>query len=397
MTTLHDQIIGYATEWVTGRLCERQPVSLPGIGTFTPEYLPDYILAHPDGTYTLMPPDVVVDFQADPFLLRDKHYTTLEVTLPGVPPAPEMVTAVADLHGLESSVVTHELSEHFTLFFTQLFRGRRVQLLGLADFFISEESGHLLLNIDGSPRLHETLSYPFRPYKPVPIRPDQIPSDTEVYDSERAPLLRQVPIVQTTTAQPPEPPAQAEEIIVTPEPISPVAQKEMERRPRRRFYLWLTVGFLLVGAVALLLYRRYVTSPTPIEVPTAATDPVPKPVPTVPDSLSQTESAITEALPKPLPIATDTLGSGESLAQLARRHYHRTIDWVYIYIQNSAHLDDANNIPPGTILEIPDLAAFDLKEDSSEAVTEAREWAALILSGGFTSYTDQRPTLPSNK
>lgn len=407
--TLHEEIIRHATEWVTARLSERCSVQLPGIGTLAPEYVPDYVLAHRDGTYTLMPPDVILDFRADPFLLQDKNYTTLDPTLPDHFIAPEMVAAVADLHGLDSATVLRALTEHLSSFFTQLFRGRRVQLLGLADFFISEESGHLLLNVECTPELHDALSYPFLPYEPVLFTADRIPPGTEVYDSEQKPLICQIPIEHTPTPvqaaqhtvteqMPPAAPILSAEEITIPATTAPAtAAAKQDTTPHSRSAhtrIVISVGILCLIALVLFVWSRQ-------QAPIATVAPPPEPAPviaTVPDTLPMPvdtlQAPVAEEQP---PLVTDTLSIGESLAQLARKHYGRTIDWVYIYIHNSDHLSDANNIPPGTILEIPDLSRYELKEDSADAVTEAREWGTLILNGRFTSYTEQRPTLPCNQ
>ncbi len=412
MSTTNDHLLRYAEEWITTRLSDRQAVQLPYIGSFAPVYIPDYLLANRDGTYTLMPPSIGLDYRADSFLLNDKNYTTLDTEAPDHPVPPEMITAIADLHALDSGVVEQELTEYFSLFFTRLFRGRRVQLLGLADFFITEESGHLLLNIEWTPQILETLSYPFRPYKPITLPAGQALPEAEIYDSEPDNGLLQVAVRHTAPDPTPEPHRPAVEEIPLPTPRqapTPPATPAPKQRSHSRLLVGLLVGLLGCGAVAgiaLWLWRAPLTSDhgspaaprslppvvkaTPVTTPDSVTPPAPA------DTIVPTEPAVEQPTTTHI-LATDTLGSGQSLAQLARKHYGKTIHWVYIYIQNSDHLTDANNIPPGTVLEIPDLEIFGLKKDNTEAVTEAREWAALILNRKFASYKEQRPTLPCNK
>lgn len=65
-----------------------------------------------------------------------------------------------------------------------------------------------------------------------------------------------------------------------------------------------------------------------------------------------------------------------TLSKLAREYYNNTYCWVYIYIANKDHITNANDIPEGSSLIIPELTAEEMKitkEGSLRLYSEARQ------------------------
>ena len=65
-----------------------------------------------------------------------------------------------------------------------------------------------------------------------------------------------------------------------------------------------------------------------------------------------------------------------TLSKLARKYYDNTYCWVYIYIANKDRMKNANNVPEGLELIIPELTAEEMqitKSGSLELYNAARQ------------------------
>lgn len=111
------------------------------------------------------------------------------------------------------------------------------------------------------------------------------------------------------------------------------------------------------------------------------------------------EEALAETEPKVLPQATpvkptvkstvkptttspkaDTFRVGDRLTLMAEKHYGHKVFWVYLYIYNKDHISDPNNIPVGTIINIPaqDMSRMNPKDPT--CLKKALELQEKILS-----------------
>lgn len=111
------------------------------------------------------------------------------------------------------------------------------------------------------------------------------------------------------------------------------------------------------------------------------------------------EEALAETEPKVLPQATpvkptvkstvkptttspkaDTFRVGDRLTLMAEKHYGHKVFWVYLYIYNKDHISDPNDIPVGTIINIPaqDMSRMNPKDPT--CLKKALELQEKILS-----------------
>ncbi len=406
MTTSGEDITGLVRQRVIGRLTDRESVTFPLIGTFTPILNREYVLEREADGYELCPPSVSLAFRADPFLLDASRYILFDFSAPHSIVPGELVRDTADFFDQDERVVSESLYEELSTFLTQLFRGRRVALLGLGDFFVTEDSGRLLtLNFEPSKDLTDSLNHPFSVYSPISIPGSAVPEGIEVLSSvpseyrqrfaivekeKNAPTLSPdtdapLPVVSESPDTSSEEERHTEKFGTDQKEIAAQAKREISHGPKkkRRYYLPYGLGLVAVLAVALyLLFPKEASAPIPEVV---QKDTVPAIVYVEP----------VEAAPVALP--KDTISPGETLVKLARRYYGLKEYWVYLYLHNKDLIRNPDNVPVGTILEIPDLKVFDLKEDREAAVREANDWAYLIQTGKYTDYATQRPDLPSNR
>ena len=71
-------------------------------------------------------------------------------------------------------------------------------------------------------------------------------------------------------------------------------------------------------------------------------------------------------------LTTVTLGSGDYLARYARRYLGRSEYWIYIYLANKEQIEDPDNIPLGTEIQIPSPQSVGITGDEKADLTEAK-------------------------
>jgi len=79
-------------------------------------------------------------------------------------------------------------------------------------------------------------------------------------------------------------------------------------------------------------------------------------------------------------LATEKMVVGSRLTKFALKYYGSRIFWVYIYEANKSKIDDPNNVPIGTVLDIPDKSVYQIDKDNPESVKRANKLAETILN-----------------
>ena len=396
MTETGKEIIGYAGRWIQSRLSDRSTVTLPLIGQFTPVLSPDYFLQEPDGSLTLYPPSVGLSFVADPYLLEGQRYASLDFTAPDEIVPKAMVEALSGLYERDEKEVEGVLREYISGLLSNLFKGRRITLFGLGDLFVTEVSGRLLmLNFEPAPELLSAQNHPFSSYLPVRLPSSSgLPDTAVILQAPPAKEIRQFPIIEREQAKEPEEETSEEASTLIEDSQASNAPKEEPRtpanpaqKPRKR---WLT--YLLYFALLALLLLTLLLFLFPKETSEKAPLTVEKDTLSVQGPLPPKGGETTPAL-----LPRDTITSGETLVKLAQKYWGEKEYWVYLYFHNRSSIKDPNNVPIGTVLEVPELSSFELPEDKAKALREAKDWAFVILNGHFTDYATQRPELPVNR
>ena len=71
-------------------------------------------------------------------------------------------------------------------------------------------------------------------------------------------------------------------------------------------------------------------------------------------------------------LTTVTLGNGDYLARYARRYLGRSEYWIYIYLANKEHIEDPDNIPLGTEIQIPSPQSVGITGNEETDLAEAK-------------------------
>lgn len=381
-------ILRQAQALMQARLVDQSDLVLPCIGLFRARFCEEYILTEERGRM-LIPPHIALEFIPAEYLLEAQRYTQLDYDAPTSYVTQEFIESLALLHNLDEEEVSRALAAEIKVFLDGLFRGRRVSLFSLGDFYVTEEiEGVLLLNFVPSSAVIELLNQPFSVYKPTLLREGvQFPELQTTSTVAEGATVAQFAITDSITAseEPEKPeviehPIQAESVLVEPTPVAPPKKKSRNTAP----ILWTSLA--VVALLALVVWWLVPKSPAPLPEESKQVAVVKDTIPVAKDTLILTPE-------NPIAIDTIQVSRGGSLAQIARRYYGNVYYWVYIYMANKDSIPDPNNLRYGQTLMVPSLECYELRKDSLEAIQEAKAWETIIQNRKFESYREQRATI----
>lgn len=73
------------------------------------------------------------------------------------------------------------------------------------------------------------------------------------------------------------------------------------------------------------------------------------------------------------------LEEGNRLTLIAEKYYGHKIFWVYLYEANKTRIKNPNNIPVGTLIEIPSPEIYDINVHNAESIRKASNLSAEII------------------
>ena len=387
-------ILKQAQALMQARLVEQSDLVLPCIGLFRAWFCEEYILTEERGRM-LMPPHIAMEFIPAEYLLGAQRYTQLDYDPPTSYVTQDFIESLALLHNLDEEEVSRALAAEIKEFLDGLFRGRRVSLFGLGDFYVTEEiAGVLLLNFVPSSAVIELLNQPFSVYKPTLLREGvQFPELQTTSTVAEETTVAQFAITDSITAsEEPEKPEVIEQPIQTeavPVKATPVAPPKKSRNIAPILWASLAVVALLV----LVLWWLAPKYPIPLPEESKEVSVVNDTIPVVKDTIPVVKDTLILTPGNPIAIDTIQVSRGGSLAQIARKYYGNVYYWVYIYMANKDSIPDPNNLRYGQTLMVPSLECYDLRKDSLEAIQEAKAWETIIQNRKFESYREQRATI----
>ena len=190
----------------------------------------------------------------------------------------------------------------------------------------------------------------------------------------------------TPSLPPPPPPIptsesnELEAVVATPPPYQREEQQESKpstsERSNRRLWLWIVIPLVSVLLMALLLwffvFGRQETQSSRTTPPPSITAPV-EVAPTI-DSIAPSDSIVTptDTTAHPEILTTVILGNGDYLARYARRYLGRSEYWIYIYLANKEQIEDPDNIPLGTEIQIPTPQSVGITGNEETDLAEAK-------------------------
>ena len=186
---------------------------------------------------------------------------------------------------------------------------------------------------------------------------------------------------ETPTTPPPFPTSESNEpeaVVATPPPYRKDEPQESQATPsertNRKLWLWIVIPLVAVLLMALLLwffvFDREERTQGPVATPPASTTaPIDSVTPPA-DTTAQQEI-----------LTTVTLGNGDYLARYARRYLGRSEYWIYIYLANKEQIEDPDNIPLGTEIQIPSPQSVGITGNEEADLAEAKHLIHDYYSG----------------
>lgn len=416
-----NQIEREANTLLTSALQEQNSVTIPAIGKFQPLFHPEYILIDEganESSRKLIPPHISLSYTPSEYILQHRHYTTIDFTPPLEYFDTAFISNLSDLYEHDEAEVTSSLTDHLRELLTDLFRGRRTTLLELGDLYITEEGdNNLLINFVASEEILKSLNFVFSAYQPVEINPSVTYPDTEIRteihedkviqvsipkEEKKAPVIEQPLEPQVISSENDEDEKKPEEVSPLPQLSSDSIPTDAEKarvddtdskrdKKRRKSRHFILVGLgLCIMCIGIFQFYQNKKHRAIEDNQTIAT--IEK------ENAESAPLVDIEAPNEVPPLDKIIVEHGTTLAKLSRAYYdNNSFFWVYIYIANHDKIEDPDNLEIGQQLIIPSLSKYNLYSDPKRANQEAKEWASLILLNTFTSYEEQRPTLPMNK
>lgn len=212
------------------------------------------------------------------------------------------------------------------------------------------------------------------------------------------PILEPEPLPEPEQAFDPEPSSVSEpELELEPEPEpaaepSPIPKRPEERackKPEDKGVLMIVAFLIIVISVFFYLGRNnWKAAPAQEKVITEAKDTVKDTVLESawmlhPDSVAEkTPHTGPEPYVEPAhkPLGQVKIKHGDRLTVIALEYYGNKLFWVYIYQHNKAVIKDPNNVPIGTVIEIPAPESYGIDAKSRESREKAAALQTEILA-----------------
>ncbi|WP_455632825.1 HU family DNA-binding protein [Parabacteroides sp.] len=225
----------------------------------------------------------------------------------------------------------------------------------------------------------------------VDTRPEEKPEPIPETAQEPEPIPEPMLEPKQELEPEPEPVSEPEpEPIVEPAPVQEKPEERVRRKPEERGVLMIVVFLIIVSSVFFYLGRNnWIPVSAQEEVITEAKDTANDTVQESawmlqPDSVAE-KTPHTEpepyVEPAPKPLGQVKIKHGDRLTVIALEYYGSKLFWVYIYQHNKAVIKDPNNVPIGTVIEIPAPESYGIDAKSRESREKAAALQTEILAG----------------
>ena len=187
--------------------------------------------------------------------------------------------------------------------------------------------------------------------KPEPIlepEPEPLPEPEQAFDPEPS------SVSEPERGLEPELPAE-------PSPIPERPEEQARRKPEEKGVLMIVAFLIIVISVFFYLGRNNW-----------------KPAPAQEEVITEPEPYVE---PAPKPLGQVKIKHGDRLTVIALEYYGNKLFWVYIYQHNKAVIKDPNNVPIGTVIEIPAPESYGIDAKSRESREKAAALQTEILAG----------------
>lgn len=222
---------------------------------------------------------------------------------------------------------------------------------------------------------------------------EEVMPDKEIPLADTQPKQEPEPVLEPMPEQVQEPPLPSVsepepglEPVAEPSPIQEIPEERARRKPEERGVLMIIVFLVIVISVFIYLGRNnWKPAPAKEEVITEIKDTVQESSGMLhPDSVAERTphtDPVPYVKPEPKSLGQVKIKHGDRLTVIALEYYGNKLFWVYIYQHNKAVIKDPNNVPIGTVIEIPAPELYGIDAKSRESRKKAAALQTEILAG----------------
>lgn len=215
----------------------------------------------------------------------------------------------------------------------------------------------------------------------------EVEKETEDESVEEVMPDKEIPLANAQPKEEPEP-IQEIETVAEPSPLQEIPEERTCRKPEaKRNLMGLVAVALLMIVISVCFYmgrNHWKPLPAQKEVTTEVKKTVQESARMFyPDSVAvnpDTDSVLS-VKPESKPLRQVKIKHGDRLTMIALEYYGNKLFWVYIYQHNKAVIKDPNNVPIGTVIEIPAPESYGIDAKSRESREKAAALQTEILTG----------------
>lgn len=347
----------------------------------------------------------------------------------------ELVTLLAEYTGKSREDAELFLKEFISIIVNNLYADKLVKVKGLGTFKVIQVDKRESIHVNTGERflipehykfsflpdkdLKELVNKPFSFFETTEINSTEDFSDMEEteeeIDSDEETVEEVMPDIEIPIQEPtrPEP---TEVIILPPEPEEVIEEEPQEALPydddfvpqknsssslKLMIVSVFIFALLIIGGIYVYLALPNFRTMPSVKIVETEVKEIPvdtssefmgEPAPVTLDTLVVKEpTPVPEVKPAPVPVTSPVgqkdilakvkIEQGNRLTLISLEYYGSKVFWVYLYQHNKKRISNPNNVPIGTVIEVPTPETYDIDVHNKASVAKAAALQTEILAG----------------
>ena len=270
------------------------------------------------------------------------------------------------------------LNELFALVSEHLAIGETISIERFGQFAFSPESG---IHFSPDETFAEIVNKPFSVFERTELNDGVTFDDIKEREKEPVETEKEIPVKKTQESQ--------NEDLILPSPEEKISEKPREKetqpiKKKHNYAIVASIGVSCIALISIMLWwmQKNAAIPEKQVFPQKVTVQAPVISTIKTDTVIPADTATFEEKKEEMARTIDTvrISSGDRLTLISLKYYGHKIFWVYIYEYNKNIIQNPNNIPIGTKLNIPAASVYNINAKDSRSIRTAVDLQSRILS-----------------